>query len=268
MKKIIPIVLAVGLILTVAVWGVSAAEPAGSRSARQDLPEIRLAAVETIGRGVPGAPSLPSELIPMMEWTEGTALLAEAGDAAFYGQSDGSALLRWGDVLAEFDWLYATPRAIAPRLWLADADGDGAEELLVRCYGGSGTGVSLEFLYVVEKTAGGLVSREFPVQVLRDTLREPLEVVTSDGAVYAALGRELVDITAEMPRDTLPRAIRLGIGQIAEYIRTEAGLTGSFAVRMEVGPQALPGPYVAEVQACICYQEDGSFVVSDLHLLS
>ena len=56
-----------------------------------------------------------------------------------------TALLRWGDSLAEFDWLYATPQAIAPELWLFDADGDGGDEAVVSCYGGSGTGVSLEY---------------------------------------------------------------------------------------------------------------------------
>ena len=39
-----------------------------------------------------------------------------------------------------------------------DMDGDGEDEAAVNCYGGSGTGVSLECLYVVEKNDDGSLS--------------------------------------------------------------------------------------------------------------
>jgi hypothetical protein len=43
-----------------------------------------------------------------------------------------------------------TPRSILPRLSLSDYDGDGADELAVILYVGSGTGYSVEELYIIE----------------------------------------------------------------------------------------------------------------------
>ena len=47
---------------------------------------------------------------------------------------------------------------MAPRLRQVDADGDGAEELAVVCCYGSGTGVSIEQLHIVEKNEDGTLT--------------------------------------------------------------------------------------------------------------
>jgi hypothetical protein len=59
---------------------------------------------------------------------------------ALYGASDG-VLLGIGKHEQALRWAYMTPRGIPPALHLADFDADGAEELAVTLYIGSGTGV-------------------------------------------------------------------------------------------------------------------------------
>ena len=67
-----------------------------------------------------------------------------------YGiKSDGVALYV-GDSVHYYDWSYLTPRFILPRLQVCDYDADGKEELSVILYVGSGTGVSVENLHIVE----------------------------------------------------------------------------------------------------------------------
>ena len=92
-------------------------------------------------------------------WLRGgtIGLLAEAPEAgaAFYGlpyseNAHETALIRWGDSLAEFDWDFLTPRRFLPRMAVMDLDGDGKDELIVLTYVGSGTGVSIYDLHVLE----------------------------------------------------------------------------------------------------------------------
>lgn len=49
-----------------------------------------------------------------------------------------------------FDWQYLTPRFILPQMQTGDFDADGKDELAVILYIGSGTGVSIEDLHIVE----------------------------------------------------------------------------------------------------------------------
>lgn len=61
-----------------------------------------------------------------------------------------------GTVQQEFEWPYLTPRFILPQLQSADYNGDGKEEISVILYVGSGTGVSIEELHILEqKNSGG-----------------------------------------------------------------------------------------------------------------
>jgi hypothetical protein len=119
--------------------------------------------VVTEGRAPAEDYDLPEEVRRMVEWdraAEPAALLARTEDAAFYGLAgeEDRVLLRWGQTLAEFNWSYQTPRTVALRLRQVDADGDGAEELAVVCYYGSGTGVSIEQLHIVEKNEDGTLT--------------------------------------------------------------------------------------------------------------
>lgn len=70
-------------------------------------------------------------------------------DIYLYSNVDGVTLYV-GDTHQDFNWSYMTPRGILPRMQIGDFDSDGKDELLVILYIGSGTGVSVEELHIVE----------------------------------------------------------------------------------------------------------------------
>ena len=252
--------------------------PAAELPLAETLPELNsakaaeLGAWDTEGRLPGGEYDLPEKLTSMEDWQQsgGVALLAEQGDVAFYaveGKEKSVALLRWGDSLAEFDWLYVTPRGIEPTLWLRDVDEDGVDEVVVNCYGGSGTGVSLEFLHIVEKSEDGtLTGCELPWQEVEKAVGEQLQILNLNGSTYAALGRELVDITAAVKEQQV-RVEAVSLGAVAAYRPAEEGLTCSFGVVAEGEGIPYLAMYVATVEGDVRY-ENGFFTLENLHLLS
>ena len=166
---------------------------------------ISAPAVVTEGRVPLEDDTLPVEKTDMSVWDmDTTALLAETedGTGAFYGTPNGTALLQWDGSLAEFDWNFVTSHRVPPQVWCFDADGDGQEEMVVTCYWGGGTGVSIYALHVVEKNQDGSLTD----YCLPDTLYgEQLSALLSTAAVgdctYAVLGNELVDITRQLPEN-------------------------------------------------------------------
>lgn len=234
------------------------------------LPALQIAAEVTEGRIPGGEYTLPTEQIDLVEWeqTGAVGLLEEEDSVAFYaveGKENSPALLRWGKRLAEFDWMYITPRAIGPELQLCDPDGDGEEELLVNCYGGSGTGVSLEFLHVVERTENGtLTDYALPWDGVKTALNQQLQVVSSERGLAAALGLELVDITAAVG-ETVPADLRMEVGEVANYDWDDELLTASFGV--VANGEGIPALscYAAQAEAVLQYA-DGVFTLTEVHL--
>ena len=171
-----------------------------------NVKSISASAVVTEGRIPEGEYDLPEEVTRQSDLmiSGGIALLAELPeeDIGFYGLEGKEfypALIRWEDSLAEFDWLYMTPRCVEPRLWCFDFDGDGEEELVVDCYYASGTGVSMSDLHVVEKNADGtLTAYTFPADVLMPALGGYTCLVKAGNDDYVVLGGEMVHIT-ELP---------------------------------------------------------------------
>ena len=135
-------------------------------------------------------------------------LLAELPeqDVMLYGvrddQGDDHALLRWGGSLAEFDWSFGGPLIVEPRLWCWDVDDDGQEEVVLVNHVGSGTGVSIEELHIVEKNEDGtLTDYAFPKELWQEDLSSLLDTAVSDERTFAVLGEELVDITRQLPEN-------------------------------------------------------------------
>ena len=287
-KKIAVVLMALAMLLSLTACKKKTAEtpdtpapPQTQTPAKQEppaAPSVTLRPVEDVvlpadiaeGRAPGGEYVLPEEVTTMMDWQwqGAVGLLAQVEDISFYaleGKESCPALLRWGDSMAEFDWLYTTPQAIEPELWLVDMDGDGETEVVADCYGGSGTGVSLEYIYIVEKAADGtLTSHELPWRDLCYLVDKQLQLISDNGRVYAALGRELVDITASIPEGC--EAENLCLGYIARYVPGEWGLECTFGVMAE-GP-GIQGPvYVANVEGFLSYENE-VFTLTDLHLLS
>lgn len=100
-------------------------------------------------------------------------------------------ILRLGERWETYPLYYMTPRSILPRLHKADFDGDGADELLILAYTGSGTGISSWTLDLVE-----LDSEPWTVLSLPESSYYALplscfyEPATCQGAI--TLGRERV----------------------------------------------------------------------------
>ena len=244
----------------------------GDAFAPTSLKSVSADAIVTEGRIPGGEYVLPEEVTEIIDWEDwgGVGLLCELpeADAAFYaveGKDFSPALIRWGDALAEFDWRYATPRNIAPRMWCFDFDEDGLDELVVDCYYGSGTGVSLSDLHVVEKDAeGDLTAYTFPLEALAVALESDMGIVTAGETVCAYFGTELVDITAALG-DLQPRytGSGLALGETVGFEKTEAGM----ACRMGavVDAEKLHHQYAADITADVFYK-DGEFILDGLHL--
>lgn len=219
--------------------------------------------------------ALPAEKTDMSVWNmDTTALLAETedGTGAFYGTPDETALIQWGGSLAEFDWNFVTPRRVPPQVWCFDADGDGQDELVVSCYWGSGTGVSIEGLHIVEKSADGtLVDYAFPEELWGERMFSLLDTAVINDRLYGILGEELVDITRHLPEGLSPADVRgLGTGSIANFsIETYGDGGGSlcFGGCACLDAERYYYCYVADISAAVSYA-DGVFTLSDFHLNS
>jgi len=235
----------------------------------KSLEELSAPAVVTEGRKPSREYDLPGEVTDMAEWggRDPIAKLAELPDqgAAFYGVDDtrgGYVLLQWGDSLAEFDWLFATPRRIPPQFFCLDADGDREDELAVICYAGSGTGVSIEELHIIEKDSDGtLTDYAFPENLWSEQVPTLFAAAVIDGRTFAILGHELVEIDGE------------GLDLSAAYAGTIArfgwnGYSFSFGGAFGLCPEGSAVPcYVSETSADVFYK-DGVFTLENFHLYS
>lgn len=202
-------------------------------------------------------------------WLRGgtIGLLAEAPEAgaAFYGlpyseNAHETALIRWGNSLAEFDWDFLTPRRFLPRMAVMDLDGDGKDELIVLTYVGSGTGVSIYDLHVLEKNPDGtLTDYAMPGSLWQERLPPLLRFVQTDGRNFLILGRELLEIDMEHVLE----------GQM----EPSAGWIANFRLLPEEHAIQLLGAvdlwkttnYVADYTADVGYR-DGVFTLSGFHL--
>lgn len=98
-------------------------------------------------------------------------------------------ILRMNNMLYYFDWLYITPRRILPKLHFADFDKDGQNELAIVLYVGSGSGLSVEMLRMIEFGADGtFTDSELPpddyVQYLENNLSYSID--TDDNVIMKA----------------------------------------------------------------------------------
>ena len=253
--------------------------PAFSLPETADAEPVSAPAVVTEGRAPAEDYDLPPSLAAAQEkprynmerWASGGVieLLAEApeADAAFYGlpysqDAQETALIRWGDSLAEFDWYFATPRMFPPRMAAMDLDGDGEHELAVLTYTGSGTGVSVYDLHVLEKNPDGtLTDYAMPGSLWQEQVPPLLRFVQTGGRNFLILGRELLEIDTDyIPEDgTAPST-----GWIADFrlLPEERAVQLLGAVDLWKTTN-----YVADYTANVGYR-DGVFTLSQFHLQS
>lgn len=278
MKRLLPALLALTLLS-----GCGARETASSLPETSPAQQISAPAVVTEGREPEEDDDLSAALDGFSEWMHNSTLdqnsvglLAELPeqDVALYGVRDhrdnDRALLRWGGSLAEFDWSFGGPLTVEPRLWCWDADDDGQDEVVLVNHVGSGTGVSIEELHIVEKNEDGtLADYAFPEELWRDQLSALLTLVKGNNRVWVSLGRELVDITSQLPENLEPETLRgLGTGNVAGFDTDwPRGADIRFSGSVCLDADGYNSWYVADISAYVSYA-GGVFTLSDLHLNS
>ena len=278
MKRLLPALLALTLLS-----GCGARETASSLPETSPAQQISAPAVVTEGREPEEDDDLSAALDGFSEWMHNSTLdqnsvglLAELPeqDVALYGardhRGDDRALLRWEDSLAEFDWSFGGPLIVEPRLWCWDADDDGQDEVVLVNHVGSGTGVSIEELHIVEKNEDGtLADYAFPEELWRDQLSALLTLVKGNNRVWVSLGRELVDITSQLPENLEPETLRgLGTGNVAGFDTDwPRGADIRFSGSVCLDADGYNSWYVADISAYVSYA-GGVFTLSDLHLNS
>lgn len=287
MKRVIPLLLALALLTG---CGASAKpevlpEEPPVKEETFSLPEpprrlepISVPAVVAQGR----EPAEDYELPPSMTdprynaegWIHGGVVgsLAETpeADAAFYAtpyqaNTESPVLIRWGESIAEFDWDFLTPRTIPPRMFCFDVDGDWEDELIVICYVGSGTGVSIEELHILEKNSDGtLTAYTLPESLWQEEVPRLFDTAEINGRTFAMLGHELVEFEHEGPDLDLGSA---SSGMIAGFSTENWGglqFWGAFCLSP---PDSAMPCYVAKTSAQLLY-ENGVFTLQDFHLYS
>lgn len=199
-------------------------------------------------------------------WDSGEiGLLAEAEDAAFYGLppseqfAQEKALIRWGDSLAEFEWYFATPRMYLPLMAVMDLDGDGADELIVLTYSGSGTGVSIYDLHVLEKNPdGSITAYTMPDSLWQEQLAPMIQLEQTDEKAVLIWGED----RQEFDPVWVPDQVEITTGYIAEFQllpdENTVLLQGAVDLWQTIA-------YVAQYTADVAYK-DGVFTLSQYHL--
>lgn len=232
---------------------------------------------------------LPTEVIGLKDWIgesrwnhDPVGLLAELPERelSLYGVTkwlDSSALLRWGDSLAEFSWSFGGPLIVEPQLWCWDVDSDGQEEVVVINHVAAAPGLLLRsFTWSKKNGDGTLTDYCFPESLWQEDLSGLLSVVSDGGQTYTVLGADLVDLTDEIQTqfpDLNPAMIEdASTGRWANF-SVQSGTDGDGSDLFFTGSAMLEGReipydwYAAEITAAISY-ENGIFTLSDFHLNS
>ena len=297
LKKLFPALLALALLTGCGGTADAAGEadaPAGDAAALS-LPEtspagsISAPAAVTEGREPTEAFDLPAEVVAINEWSWHSVRqddmpvgklieLPEQGVALYgvqvYSTGGVVAWLQWGDALAEFDWSFGGPLIVMPSLWCFDVDDDGQEEVVAVTCGGTGTGVFINELHIVEKNGDGtLTDYRLPEELPGERLSALLSTAVLGDRTYVVLGEELTEITRRLPETQAPEDIH-GL------------VTGDWVLfSADVQPDALPvielsagawldaeacqptAWYIAELSATVGYA-DGTYTLSEFHLNS
>ncbi|WP_217592472.1 hypothetical protein [Cohnella sp. GbtcB17] len=188
-------------------------------------------------------------------------------DVYLYAETEKTAVLAVGEARQTMNWTYSTVRGVMPALSLGDYDHDGDDELAVVLELGSGTGLLIDELHVVElmgTATGASGERPFADHVFQeeDYLAQlgdafSFEKVDKDGKWFGeiAIGDRTYEVDLEaFVREHGADAIgeELGYGAIV-YFRTEdEGLTFQAAVGLRIDGFAEP-QYVGNITASVSY---------------
>lgn len=193
--------------------------------------------------------------------------------------SDHGAWLRIGDQQQQFEWIFTTPRAIMPALHVRDYDQDGSEEIAVVLHVGSGTGVALDELHMVEfegeeakvgesaEGEGPFADHVFKAETYRAQMDKALAFKTSeeDGELFGHVTLDGTTTKVSLKQfqtgyDGGKVTDKLGFGAIVRFEAAADKLVATFAVGVLIDNVAEP-QYFGEIHADVSYK-DGAFQLS------
>lgn len=87
-----------------------------------------------------------------LEEDDGPFLLDQAENYRLYGYGNGL-ILRRDDAFSYFPFVWRSPLDVRPQLWPGDWDGNGTEDVAIWTHAGTGTGVSVDSLFLVDLSA-------------------------------------------------------------------------------------------------------------------
>ncbi|QTH46340.1 hypothetical protein J4772_19095 [Cohnella sp. LGH] len=184
--------------------------------------------------------------IPGDEETFQTYILASIPERSIYlFAEENGVTLQVGDLTRQYDWIYMTPRGIEPRLKIGDFDADGQDELAVNLYIGSGTGISVEELHIVELDD----LRDYPLSV--DDVRSQI-----DQAIDRLKARH------DIPGRYADK--ELSFGNWIGYEIAGAGL--QIVIGLGVPEQGAMPEYIGELTAEVGYKE-GKYELTDFRFV-
>ncbi|MGO4540627.1 hypothetical protein [Paenibacillus sp. 2TAB19] len=195
-------------------------------------------------------------------------------DIYLYSQESEGVTLQVGDKEQSFDWIYATPRDIPPHMKALDYDGDGGDELAVDLYMGSGTGVSVEQLHVIELNDTGLENGHFfkdyvyipdvYLGQLHDAVAFSLSNDDDALSGQITIGDHLYTVNLEPYKasDLGPINEGLVFGSIVRFTLEDKVIKAEFGAGITAGSAVSP-QYIGVIQGEVLYS-DGQFQLTNI----
>lgn len=182
----------------------------------------------------------------------------------------GEYMIQINDESYTYSWTGMTPRGIVPSMILQDFDGDGQAELAVILYVGSGTGISVSELHMLEINQVGDVQQIYEYTYQPEQYISQLQEIASmklyeqnshlRGELTFVENRYEVDLQDIQISEYGTINNTLLWGNIVEFSVEGQQLIGTFGVA--VGAEKIVSPiYIGELKTTISYQ-DGEFTMS------
>lgn len=202
-------------------------------------------------------------------------------DIYLYAVKPRGVILYTGDSGHYYEWDYLTPRFILPSLNVGDYDSDGEEEIAVVTYTGSGTGVSIEDLHIVEARKDEVLSKDpssenyfvpnpeyykdhfYTPEAYTDQLDELVKLSTRHAGNELMLDVSIAgnkSVLSMKPLQEWAKDLSINekpcLGSIVYFNCRGNGITAEFALGITGNTFAAP-IFIGNIKAEVIYREDG-----------
>ncbi len=196
--------------------------------------------------------------------------LDENNLSVFWVEDTGSYILRYNDTLYSFnDWPSGAPQRIPPSMSFYDFDGDGRMEQAIVLSLGSGTGIAISELHVLEFSPDGSVTDiKLASEKYMDFLSGNISWTYDKGTktMTVSSGGSGMDYSiAEYVDEGLEFEKLRDFGSIVGFsFNADGGIQGTFGIGVKfVGKWELSSPYVGYLCMDVAYAE-GEFTFSNI----